>query len=145
MATISTANSFVTLTEANTYFDTQYNRQAVWAALSYENKQRLLIEATSMMIYQLTWILAIDPDLPGDIDTDYVSIKNACCEQAYYIYSADRQSLPGTKGISRLKADALEMDIDKTDVAGRFAPSLSALLTGYAYVPGALNVPVVRG
>ena len=145
MATLATTNSFVTLAEADAYFDTQYNRQAAWAIISDENKSRLLIEATSMMVYQLTWILSIDNDNPGDIDSEYVSIRNACCEQAWYIYTADRQSLPGTKGISMLKADVLEMEIDKTDVAGRFAPSLSALLTGYAYVPGALNVPVMRG
>lgn len=145
MATISTANCFVTLAEADTYFDTQYNRNAAWALLTDENKSRLLIEATSMMLYQLKWILYIDDDNPGDIDSDYVSIRNACCEQAYYIYSADRQSNPDTKGFSMLKADVLEMEIDKADVAGMFAPAVSLLLDGYAYVPGALNIPVVRG
>jgi len=143
MSTISTANSFVTLAEADTYFSDQYHRYSTWDGLTDIAKTQLLIEATSMMVYQLRWIMSLDPDLPGD--NEYVAVKNACCEQAWYIYNADRQSYSDTKGLSHLKADVLEMDIDKTDRAGMFAPSLSTLLSGYAYVPGSINRPVVRG
>ena len=137
-----TTNSFATLAEANTYFANQYNRYALWAVITDADKSRLLIEATVMMTWGLSWNITIDED---DYSESYDVQKYACCEQAWAIYAGDRQAAPDTKGISELKVDVIEIVFDKTDRVGMFSRSALNYIRSYiTYTPGGLNVPVVR-
>jgi len=137
-----TTNSFATLAEANTYFLNQYNRYALWAVITDADKSRLLIEATVMMTWGLSWNITIDED---DYSESYDVQKWACCEQAWAIYVGDRQSAPDTKGISEIKVDVIEIVFDKTDRVGMFSRSALNYIRAYiTYTPGGLNVPVVR-
>ena len=104
-----TTNSFATLEEANTYFANQYNRYALWAVITDADKSRLLIEATVMMTWGLSWNITIDED---DYSESYDVQKWACCEQAWAIYVGDRQSAPDTKGISEIKVDVSGLELN---------------------------------
>ena len=137
-----TTNSFATLAEADIYFNTQYNRYALWTVITEVNKSRLLIEATKMLTFGLSWYPEIDEDDYSDaVDAQ----KYACYEQAWAIYAGDRQADPETKGISEIIVDVIELTFDKTDRVGMFSISaLNYIRSCITYSPGGLNVRVVR-
>ena len=106
------------------------------------DKSRLLIEATEMMTYGLSWSVTIDAD---DYSDAYVCMKHACCEQAWALYSDDRQADPETKGISELTVETINIVFNNSDRVGQFSTSAINLLRDYlTSVPGSLNIPVVR-
>lgn len=136
-------NSFVTVTEADTYFGNQYNRYTEWNKLLDEDKSRLLIEATSIMIYYIDWSITIDPDDPGA--NEYVAIENACCEMAWALKNSDRQTEPENLGLEALTVESIALKFDKTDRAGIIPENVTSLIRDYiTSAPGALNVPVER-
>lgn len=142
MPTAGTTNSFATIAEANTYFDTLYNRFSIWNPLSNDDKSRLLIEATEMLSLGLDWKVAIDTDDYSEATTIQ---KNACCEQAWALYNGDRQADPETKGIGLIEVETIRIEFDKSDRVGMFSASAINLLRDLiTYVPGGLNVPVQR-
>jgi len=135
-------NSFATLAEADAYFLNQYNRYALWAVITDADKSRMLIEATLMLTYGLSWNITIDPD---DYTEAYDVQKYACCEQAWAIYSDDRQVDAETKGIKEIKVETIEIVFDKTDRVGMFSVAALNYIRKYiTYSPGGINVPVVR-
>jgi hypothetical protein len=111
--TLSTANSFVTLIQMDAYFDTLFNRYATWDLIADADKNRMAVEATSIMVYQIDWAVTIDEDEPGA--TDEVAVRNACCELIWAINLEDRQLEADSKGVLKMKLDVLEIENDKFD------------------------------
>jgi hypothetical protein len=98
------SNSYLTLTEAEEYFDTRY-RSSAWDALTDEVKANLLIESTRTIDTYFRFngepsteeqALAVPRNgmytkdciaIPNDIIPD--ELKDAVCETAYYITQTD--------------------------------------------------------
>lgn len=126
----ATANSFVTLAEAETYMDGRLNSTA-WSGDTDANKNIALVEATrelDVMDYTgyrvtdtqaLSWPRqwATDPDDPvtGYFDTDEIPtrLKNATCELAFQFLAAgttDVAALDSATNVKRSKVDVLETE-----------------------------------
>lgn len=71
-------DSWVTLTEANTYFATKYLASASWTALSNSIKESLLVNAFNWINQQALFSIAA-------IETS-IKVQQAQCEAAWFIY-----------------------------------------------------------
>jgi hypothetical protein len=126
----ASANSFVTLVEANAYAEARLNA-SLWDAATDDSKNRSLVEATREIsnlsfigvrtddTQVLSWPreLAVDPDDPN---ADYFDstelptrVKNATCELAFQFIKAgttDVAAMDATEGVIRKKVDVLETE-----------------------------------
>lgn len=126
----ASANSFVTLAEANTYMEARLN-STLWDAATDDSKNRSLVEATrelcnltwqgyaaddsQALVWPREWVT--DPDSPT---LDYYEsteiptrLKNATCELAFQFIKAgttDVAALDSTDGVVRKKVDVLETE-----------------------------------
>ena len=126
----ATANSFVTLAEAEVYMEGRGNK-ALWTAATDAAKDIALAEATrdidlkeytgrrASSTQSLSWPRdwAVDPDNPvqGYFDTDEVPtrVKNATCELAFQYIKAgttDLAAIDSATNIKRKKVDVLETE-----------------------------------
>lgn len=126
----ATANSFVTLAEAETYMEGRGNK-STWTAAADADKNIALVEATRDIdalnfvgsradsSQALAWPrqYAPDPDSPTDAwyDTDEVPtrVKNATCELAFQYIKAgttDVAAIDSKTNIRRKKVDVLETE-----------------------------------
>ncbi len=141
--TLSTANSFVTLVQMDAYFDTLYNRYATWDAIADADKERMAVESTSIMVYQIDWGVTIDPDEPGA--TDEVAVRNACCELIWAIYIEDRQLEADSKGVLKMKLDVLEIENDATDRKAVIPSHVLYIIRDFiTSAGGSVNIPLER-
>ena len=141
--TLSTANSFVTLVQMDAYFDTQFNRYTTWDLIADADKNRMAAEATSIMVYQVDWGIAIDEDEPGA--TDEVAVRNACCELIWAINIADRQLETDSMGVLKMKLDVLEIENDKNDRAGVIPSHVLYIIRNFiTSSAGDMNIPLER-
>lgn len=134
----ATANSYVTLAEADTALEARLNT-TLWDAATDDTKNRALVEAQAEL-QSLSWVgtrtdavqalawpreYAPDPDAPSDADLDTlpvptfdddeipVRVKNAQIELAFQFVKAGTTDLAmpsGTDGILRKKVDVLETE-----------------------------------
>jgi hypothetical protein len=126
----ASANSFVTLAEADAYMDGRLNGSA-WESATEDNQNRALVEATRELSARtwkgrrvddtqaLAWPRqwAGDPDSPlqGYFDTDVVPqrVKDACCELAFQFIKAgttDVAAQDSTIGVTREKVGEIETE-----------------------------------
>ena len=145
----ATANSFITLAEAETYMEGRGNK-ALWTAAADADKNIALVEAMrelDVLSYQgyrstdtqaLSWPRqwAVDPDNPvyAWFDTDEIPtrLKNAQAELAFQFIKAgttDVAALDSKTGVKRKKVDALETEW--------FSPSTTA--RGLSRYPRVMN------
>jgi len=126
----ASANSFVTLAEANTYMEARLN-STLWDAATDDSKNRSLIEATrelgnlswqgytaadtQALAWPREWVT--DPDSPTldyyDSTEIPTRLKNATCELAFQFIKAgttDVAALDSTSGVIRKKIDVLETE-----------------------------------
>jgi hypothetical protein len=129
----STANSFVTVSECDTYCDARLNASAWTGESDEDQKARALIDATrelnvhrykgasatdtQALVRPRQW--ALDPDAAWP-DTTYFStteipqrVKDACCELALQFLIAgttDLAALDATQGVIRKRVDVLETE-----------------------------------
>jgi len=139
MPTADTTNSFATVTEADAYFLNELQRRQAWNNYSDDDKSSLLIKATSILLYQLDWI--VEPDLE-DLETEH---KLACYEQAWACHLKDRQVEDKSRGVKSMKLDVLEIENDKTDRAGVIPSHVTYLLRNLiTSSAGGANIPLER-
>lgn len=85
------ANAYVTVPEADSYFDSIYGADD-WMTLSEDDKARLLISATEDIDYitrndlKSTEEQALNFPAVGDKGPDFNTVKRCCMIQALYIY-----------------------------------------------------------
>jgi hypothetical protein len=83
MGLVVGTNSWVTLTEANTYFSNKWNA-GVWAGLTNTQKEQLLISAYNAI--QACSDFSISPTSAA------AKVKQAQCEMAWFIYKFEEES-----------------------------------------------------
>ena len=109
--TMTTTNCFFqALTYPDAYFEVLYHRAATWAALTDDQKEQLLIQATFMLLNYVDWLS--DPDLT-DPETEQ---KDACCELAYFLLTKDRMSEHDGQGIKSVEAGEVAVEFAKGDI-----------------------------
>ena len=79
LSIIPGTNSWVTLAEADAYFEAKYNASDIWAAFTDTVKKQLLISAYNWINQQS--IFSISPSSTAE------AVKIAQCEAAWYLYS----------------------------------------------------------
>ena len=163
----TTANSFVTLAEAETYMEARLNA-SVWDAATDDTKNRALVESRreiDAMVWQgertteaqaLAWPRewVWNPDNPdGDYyDEDVIPtrVKNATMELAFQFViagSTDVAALDSSVGVIREKVDVIEVQYDsafRTKGLDRY-PRVMAWLRPLLAGAGGLVTPTLRG
>lgn len=135
----ATSNSYVTMLEADSYFEARPH-SSVWTAATTTERMAALLYATVMVdqmlipmgyaaetTQALNWPRDEVVDCHGTeyLDTEIpVPIKNAQCEQALYLLTSDPTTYPAVLGMGfkRAKADVLEIEPDKSFVMDSLCP-----------------------
>jgi hypothetical protein len=130
------ANSWVTLSEANSYFDGSFLAYDGWNALTDSVKERLLISAYRWINQQS--ILSIPAASTSQ------KVKDAQCEAAWYLYSygdegAKRESLIA-QGVTEFKL----VDWQEKLAAYNFPESIKDLLGDFYVGKGGYKVTFER-
>jgi hypothetical protein len=142
----SDANSYATVAEANSYFDTQLYKDN-WEG-SYSDQQTVaLIFATRVIDEQMDWYgykvtseQALRWPRDGILDQDGYDVShliipqfliNAVAEFAGYLIGENRTAENDTKGFSKMKGDVLELTIDKNDRVGILPDSVLQMISPY--------------
>ena len=129
-AASETANTYCSLAEAETYFESKYHKDN-WTAATDANKNIVLVESTRLLDQHFDWEgvkWSSDQALrwprtgvitPDAYDVDYQTIpqflKDATAELALHILTEDRTQENDTRGIKSMKAGPLELHLDKGD------------------------------
>lgn len=125
----STANTYISLADAETYFEGRANK-ATWTAATDANKNIALVEATRQLDQLFDWYGARSTDDQAlrfprygvydrdgwayDSDEVPTEIPRAVCELAFAILGEDRSDDPASAGLKRVKAGAVEVEFDPT-------------------------------
>lgn len=165
----ASANSFVTLAEANTFMEARLNASTWETDASDDTKNRALVEATREIgtlgydgnrtddVQALSWPRqwAVNPDDPNG---DYYAtteipqrVKDATMELAFQFVKAgttDVAAQDSTAGITRKKIDVLETEYAEFGRASgldRYPRVMNYIRPLLSMVSGGLMVEVVRG
>jgi len=156
------ANSYATLTEANTYHDTHLYA-SVWTDAEDDNKIIALIWATRLLDQVCTWDGAkvtqgqalrwprswvYDQDgyvFPNDAIPQW--LKNVAAELARHLLTKDRlQAMEDAiAGLKSVQAGSVSVEFDSMDRISALPISVQQMLEPYAKTSsGGFQVPVVR-
>ena len=164
----ATANTYITLAEADVYLEDTRLHTTTWTALSDADKNAALAWATQTLDVSMDWYGYVRTttqalrfprsgiyDLDGntvDYDTIPTILANATAELAAELAAGDVLAQPGVLGLgmSRIKVDEIELDVDSQErrepVSSHIALMLAPLGTLYTQARvGGRTVPVVRG
>lgn len=155
---LSSANSYVTLEEADAYFESHAFYADNWEELGAIDKERLLVTASRQLDALVTWrgfivfsAQGLGWPRSGVIDDegrlvarDYIpsQIKEAVCELAFYLSRGDPYAATSSEGIERLKIDVIELQFTGSAVV-RPVP-MAALLVLKGLVESTFNTRVRR-
>lgn len=129
-------NSWVTLAEANEYFEGKYQASTAWAALTDSVKNQLLVSAYRWIQQQT--LFSISASSTAEI------IKQAQCEAAWYLYSygdedEKRRALSG-QGVTEFELDNWREKLSMYAFPG----FLSDMLDDYYIGKGARSITFER-
>lgn len=128
---VENANSYVSISYANTYLERNIHKYTTWENLSDDDKSALLVWSSSVIdnyfnfeglrmtgdqdlrwprygAYDLDGYLIPNTEIPREL-------KDSVCELALAYATEDRLDDPDTAGISELKVDVIELKFDKID------------------------------
>lgn len=147
----ASANSYVTVVEADAYFEADLY-SGTWDAADNTKKAKALVMATRILDQECSWIgdradenqalrwpRVNAEDSDGEsIDETIVptAIKNATFELAKSLLSTDRTADPDTEGIKRMKLDVLEFEFDKMDRAEVLPLAVRSIVSNYMSAGG---------
>jgi hypothetical protein len=166
----ATANSYLTLAEANEYCEAHI-AGAAWAAKTDDEKNRALAHATRQLDAHLRWVgwvasqtqalawprLGVSDPITGAYISSAVvplAVKRACAEQARLLLASGDRSIESDAerdNIKRLAAGSVEVEYGSgpsTEPATAIAPSAMAFISEWAIetgAGGARTVALVRG
>lgn len=143
---LSTSNTYASVIEATSYFDTVIYRSN-WEDASPDERKRALLMATRILDEQMDWFgykmtddqalrwpqgSQVGPDGYA-VDNEIIPqfLINATAEFAGYLIGEDRTADPDTLGFSRIKAGDLEMVVAKNDRPGILPSSVWQMLVPY--------------
>lgn len=126
-AGLADANSYVSLAEADAYFETHPFYADAWSFLGSAQRTVLLVAATRMLDVQYVWYgyrststQALEWPRTGVRDqydqiigsnTMPLRLRQAVCEQAYYLTKGDKSAeAVEDPGLDKLKIDVIELD-----------------------------------
>jgi hypothetical protein len=164
----ATANSFVTLAEANTFMEGRLNASTWETDASDDNKNRALVEATrqlsamqwlglrtdttQILSWPRTWVTNPDSPSLAFYTTTIIPqrVKDATMELAFQFIKAgtvDVAALAGTAGIKRKKVDVLETEYDTARRPTGLAlyPSVTRYIRPLLSEVGPYSSTIVRG
>ena len=156
------ANSYVTLAEANAYFDSSYNRTA-WTALVPVDatKSILLVEATRLIdtyfVFNglptsvdqaLQWPRVDALDVNRETIADDVlpnELKNAVCEMAYHLLSNGGLTLNEIE-FTKIKVSSIQLDFNTLTSSSGFPKNVKLMLSafGSTTIVGASGITQAR-
>lgn len=159
----STANSYCTLAEANTYAETIPN-EAIWSAADDDAKIAALITATRALDDQYEWVgykvtttQALRWPRSGVTDRDAYAVtntaiptflKNAVAEFARQLIKGDRYAArdDAKGGIESVTAGSVSVTFNSLDRINLMPESVTSMLDFYSTgsQSGGINVPLVR-
>lgn len=155
------ANSYVTTSEADSYFDTRLY-SSVWSTALSGDQESSLISSTRQLDEEYIWNgtqtyedQALGWPRTGAYNCENLAIsgtvippeiKNATYEQAIYLLTSDTTIVPTvlTQGIKRGKLDVLEFEADANLVAEKLSDNI-ALCLAFGYLRNSNNGFIVRG
>lgn len=149
-AGLATANSYVSLAQADTYFETHPFYADAWSLLDSSTRTVLLVAATRMLDVQYIWYgyratttQALEWPRYGVRDqydqliaqtSIPLRLQQAVCEQAYYLTKGDKSAEAVVDpGLDKLKIDVIELDFAsaiRTTSTQAVPSSVRALLRG---------------
>ncbi len=154
------ANSYITLADAETYFETRLHKSS-WDDETDDNKTIALIWATRLLDDYFIWdgfkvstgqALMWPRSNIFDIEGNSVSsgsiptfLANATAEYAMFLLDEDKSIEDGTKGFSRITLSGLDIYIDKNDRKGVIPQSVYAMVRNYGEVSYYKRRILVRG
>lgn len=151
------ANSYVTVEDANTYLEHNRLFTDEWSAADFETRARAIIWATRILDASYEWVGAkfkyeqalrwprsgaLDPD--GDsIMNDEIPrlLKDAVAELAYSLIQKDRTKDPalGVAGISFAKVGSLEVRVDTMNLEEVIPDYVKTLLVDLGVLRGSIG------
>lgn len=148
MADITTGtNSYVSIDEAETYFDARLHA-STWNEASDDDKARALIMAATLLDRHVVWLGAKAtstqamewPRQGVDISSVPPSVKMAQMELALALLKRDLTAQPDEPGIKRQKVDVIEQEFFQGADAVQVIPdSIFALVAAYGRRTGGLT------
>lgn len=151
---LAASNSYVSVAEADDYFDIDRVFEATWDALTDDEKQDRLAWATRILDAKVTWkgvkytaaqALAWPRSSTYDrhgyeIDIDEIpqQLKDATCEMAKYLTTNDVTVGPGVDYVKSIQLDVLSIEYMEGTSQSSFPDMINAILKGIGYynVPG---------
>jgi hypothetical protein len=157
----ASANSYCTVTEADTYHkEKRYHSKDTWLEYSSDEKKRGLIWATRLLDERITWVGAIVSSTQalrwpraGAYDRDGNSIsssvipqflKDAVAEYAYFLMASDRMADSDTAGFKEIEVGSLRMVVDKFDRPPTIPDSVISLISYYGAKSTGLKRVLIR-
>lgn len=156
----STANSYVSVAEATTYFGLSYNRTA-WSDAGFGDKEKALAESTRLLDLFVTWkgFLASSTQRLRwprtdvlDVDNrvvDYTiipqSIKDATCELAYSILVNQGFDI-SENPVDKVKIGSISVDFDLGQKSAGFPKIVRDMLShwGQLQLPSSSGIQTVK-
>lgn len=155
----TTSNSYVTLAEANTFFDDQLN-VSDWTSATDDDKTRALLMAKDRLeqeVYTgwqvdydqaLAWPRSGAMDVHGDTyENDEIPqpVKDAQCWQALEYLKEDLNADTGLEGFKHVQVGSLNVTPRHAREAGELSANVHRELAHLLMTPSRSNVRVVRG
>lgn len=143
---LSTSNSYVSVLEADAYFDTHPYYADAWADMGLPDKERALISATMQLDSLVHWYgyitnstQALDWPRTGVYDNEGrliasnvipTQVKYATMEMAYHVYKSNPFEAPAGAGLERLKIDVIELEFSGSVTPVPVPPAALVWLSG---------------
>jgi len=147
---VVSANSYLTVAEADDILIVNIQNYATWSALTTQQKEFLLIWATKTIDYYVDWYGSkTDEDSAlrwprtgmtdrdgNTIETDEIPqvLKEAVATLALRQAISDRTGEQGRDGIRRVKADVVEVEFDSSYRIGTLPDDIAFMLMGLGIV-----------
>lgn len=140
-----TANSYVTVAEANSYFDGSYGRP-LWTAASEDEKASLVISASRYLDQMMTWIgtptnpeqsmwWPCDNAVIGNMTLSKISIpvkiKIAVFELAYFMLESGAALSFTDQTIDSVKVGTIRVEFTKNSTDAGLPTFVEAMLGGF--------------
>jgi len=144
----STANSYITIEEADAYFEDRLHSEN-WT--DYTDKGQALVTATKMLERYVSWNAQPQTSIQALMWPDLFSnsipvpVKEAVCELAFSLMSEDRFLESDLIGISSFTVGPISIEADKNDPKNPIPERIWAILGPLANRPNSACFERMRG
>jgi hypothetical protein len=159
-AVVANANSYVSLADADAYFEIDVNFDATWDALTDTVKEQYLMWATRILDQKvqwkgdktdedsaLRWPRTGVYDRDGNaIDTDAmpVQLTEAVCELIKYLQTTDVTTSQGADFLKSVEVDVIKIEYQNGAGQSTVPPLFNQILRGLGYYPTPLSSSFAR-